>query len=241
MKRKLVILIVLSQILLLCACQMNELNNTKAPSKLTVSDVKQLIGVTYSDIEKIYGSPKKCTYYINSNDLYSINNKHVSLRNFNYHSIIKAYYDINSDDSYIILWYKNNKVVESYFYENDVIDSDYFNISNNNIDIQISYNKSSSKLNSDSNKIIYKNYIGTNIKDFYNKYDLIFPQITVNLLDKNNTLYFYNIKNTNINNISDDYLFVTCDNDIIIDINIIKQSSVCESIIEYVKQNSSQS
>ena len=235
MKRKLIILIILFQILLLCGCQINELNNTKTPSKLTVSDIKQLIGVTYSDIEKIYGSPKKSTYYINSNDLYSINNNHVSLRNFNYYSIIKAYYDINNDDSYIILWYKNNKVIESYFYENNIMDKDYFNVSDNDINIQIDYNKYPSKLNNVLNKKIYINYIGSNIKEFNNKYNLICPQIVVNLLNKNNTLYFYNIKNTDINHVSNNYLFITCDNDIIIDINIIDQSSVCESIIEYIK------
>lgn len=234
MKRKLIILILLFQALLLYGCQMNDLNNTKTPSKLTVSDIKQLIGVNYSDIEKIYGSPKKSTYYINSNDLYFINNNHVSLRNFNYYSIIKAYYDINNDDSYIILWYKNNKVIESHFYENHIIDKDYFDI-NNNIDIQIDYNKYPSKLNNDLSKKTYENYISANIKEFNNKYNLICPQIVVNLLKKNNTLYFYDIKNTDIKNISNNFVFIICDNNIIIDINIIKQSSICESIIEYIK------
>ena len=229
MTKKFILLIILFQILLFCGCEINNLNNTKKPSKLTVSDIKQLIGISYDDIEKIYGPPEKSTYYLNTNILSSISNNHLTLRDFNHNSIIEAYYNIGNNDSYIMLWYKNNKVIESYFYENYINDKNYFDINSNNINLKIGYNKCSSVLGTDFDKNIYKNYIYTNIKNFNNKYSLNSPLITVNLLDKNTVLYFYNIEN-----ITNDSLFIVCNNNIIADIKIIKHSSICESIIEYI-------
>ena len=70
MCRKISIIILLFFTLLCSGCEMNNLNNNKNTTKLATSDIKQLIGITYNDIEKIYGSPEKSTYYINKNNLY---------------------------------------------------------------------------------------------------------------------------------------------------------------------------
>ena len=61
MKKKFIIAFLLFNSLLSCSCEMNNLNNTNNPTKLTASDIKQLVGVTYDDVEKIYGSPEKST------------------------------------------------------------------------------------------------------------------------------------------------------------------------------------
>lgn len=233
MKIKLIIILLLFSSLLLLGCEISNLNNTKTPVKLTISDIKQLIGVTYDDVEKIYGSPEKSTYYINISNLSSMDKKHISLRDFNYHSIIKAYYDINNNDSYIILWYKDNKVIKSSFYENNVNNEDYFDTKSNNIAVQIDYNKYDSTLNENLIKENYRSYIDKNLKEFNNKYNLSCPKIAVNLLNKNNILYFYNFKSPSnkINN----SLFIICHNNIIKDISIIKSSHICEAIMDYIK------
>ena len=213
---------------------MNDLNNNISPTKLTTSDIKQLIGVTYGDVEKIYGSPEKSAYYININDLSYINKNYISLRNFNHHSIIKAYYNINNDDSYIILLYKDNKVINSSFDEADIINKDYFDKDINNFDIRLDYNKNNSHIN--ENLILNKNnnYIGSNIKKFNNKYNLISPKIVVTFLNnENKVLYFYDIKNNEY--MDNNSLFLICDNNIITEINIIKSSKICEAIVDYIK------
>ena len=115
MKKKFIITFLLFNILLCFGCEMNNLNNSKNQTKLTTSDIKQLVGVTYGDVEKIYGSPEKSTYYLNRKDLSFVHHNHISLRDFNHYAIIKAYYDIDKDDSYVILWYKDNKVIKSSF------------------------------------------------------------------------------------------------------------------------------
>ncbi|WP_434796668.1 hypothetical protein [Terrisporobacter vanillatitrophus] len=233
MEKKFIIIFLLLNILLSCSCEMNNLNNSKNQTKLTTSDIKQLIGVTYGDVEKIYGSPEKSTYYINIKDLSSINNNYISLRDFNHYAIIKAYYDINDDDSYIILWYKDNKVVKSSFNETDVIEEDYFERSMHNMDIKIDHNKNFSLLNKNFITDNYRNYIGNNIKEFNTKYNLICPKIAVNLLNKNKALYFYDIKsNGHLNKYS---LLIICDNNIIDEISIIDSSNLCETIIDYIK------
>lgn len=235
MKKKIITVYLLLTILLYCGCEMNNLNNTKSPAKLTVSDVRQLVGVTYGDVEKIYGSPEKSTYYINIDDLSNINENYISLRDFNYNSIIKSYYNINNDDSYVVLWYKNNKVIESSFNETTLIDEDYFDTTINNIDIKIDYNKNSSNLSENLIVNKYRNYIGNNIKQFNSKYNLLCPKIAVNLINENKVLYFYDIKNKNNGSIDDNSLFIICDNNIITEISIIKSSKVCEAIIDYTK------
>ena len=69
MCKKISIIILLFITILCSGCEMNNLNNNKNTTKLATSDIKQLIGITYNDIEKIYGSPEKSTYYINKNNL----------------------------------------------------------------------------------------------------------------------------------------------------------------------------
>ena len=233
MKKKFIIAFLLFSSLLYCSCEMNNLNNTNNPTKLTTSDIKQLVGVTYGDVEKIYGSPEKSTYYINLNDLSHINKNYISLRDFNHHSLIKTYYNYNrnNDDSYIILWYKDNIVVKSSFSESDIINEDYFDINTNNIDIKLDYNKNDSHLNRNFVADKYRNFIGCNIKQFNNKHNLLSPKILVNLLNKNKILYFYDIKNKDINN---NTLFLICNNNIITEISIIKSSRICETIIDYI-------
>lgn len=234
MKIKFIIMFLLFNTLLYCGCEMNDLNNNISPTKLTTSDIKQLIGVTYGDVEKIYGSPEKSTYYININYLSHINKNYISLRNFNHHSIIKAYYNINNDDSYIILLYKDNKVINSSFDEADIINKDYFDKDINNFDIRLDYNKNNSHIN--ENLILNKNnnYIGSNIKKFNNKYNLISPKIVVTFLNnENKVLYFYDIKNNEY--MDNNSLFLICDNNIITEINIIKSSKICETIVDYIK------
>lgn len=231
MKKKFIIAFLLFNSLLSCSCEINNLNNTNNPAKLTTSDIKQLVGVTYDDVEKIYGSPEKSTYYINLNDLSRINKNYVSLRDFNHHSIIKTYYNRNNDDSHIILWYKNNIVIKASFNESDLISEDYFDMDTNNIDIRLDYNKNDSHLNKNFAVDKYRNFIGCNIKQFNNKYDLLCPKITVNLLNKNKILYFYDIKNKDLNS---NTLFLICDNNIITEISIVKSSRICETIINYI-------
>ena len=235
MKRKFIIAFLLFNTLLYSGCEMSNLNNTKSPTKLTTSNIKQLVGITYSDVEKIYGSPEMSTYYINIKDLSCINKDYISLRDFNHYSIIKAYYNINNNDSYVILWYKNNKVINSSFDENDIINKDYLDENINNFDIKIDYNKNSSYLNKSLTSEKYKYYIGRNIKQFNNKYNLLCPKIIVNLLNDNKVLYFYDIKDKNNEYINNNSLFVICHNNIITEINIIKSSKICESIIDYFK------
>lgn len=229
MKIKFMIMLLLFNIFLYCGCEMNNLNNTKKPTTLTISDIKQLVGVTYGDVEKIYGSPEKSTYYIKLNDLSNINKNYISLRDFNHNSIIEAYYSISDEDTYIILWYKNNKVVKSSFNESDIINNSYIHTNNNHFDIKINYYKNASHFkNVNLNK--FKNYIGSNIKILNNKYNLICPKISANLLNKNEVLYFYDIKDDNNNS-----LFIASNNNIISKISIIKSSKACETIIYYIK------
>ena len=235
MKRKFIIAFLLFNTLLYSGCEMNNLNNTKSPTKLTTSNIKQLVGVTYGDVEKIYGSPEKSTYYISTNDLSFINKNYISLRDFNHNSIIKAYYNINNYDSYIILWYKDNKVIKSYFNENDIINEDYFDTNANNIDIKIDYNKNASLLNNNLIVEKYRNYMGCDTKEFNNQYNLLCPKIAVNLLNKNKVLYFYDIKSKNDEYVNNNSLCVISDNDIITEISIIKSSKICETILDYIK------
>lgn len=235
MKRKLIIAFLLFNTLLCCGCEMNDLNNTKNSTKLTTSDIKQLIGITYDDVEKIYGSPENSIYYIKVNDLSLINKNYISLRDFNYNSIIKAYYNINNNDSYIVLWYKYNKVINSSFNERDIINEDYFDPDINNMDIKICYNKNASHLNKNLFTDKYRDYIGNNINEFNNQYNLICPKIVVNFLNNNKILYFYNIKNKDGEYLNNNSLFVICDNDIISEINIIKSSKICETIVDYIR------
>lgn len=234
MKKYFIIILLILYSLLCCACEINNLNNTRTSTKLTTADIKQLVGVTYGDVEKIYGSPVKSTYFININDLSSMNRNYITLRDFNHYSIVKAYYNINNDDSYIILWYKDNKVVDSFFNETDIINENYFDISIDNIDIKIDYNQKSSYLSKALSKEKYKNYIGCNIKQFNDKYNLVSPKIAVNLLNKNKILYIYDIKGKN-NESTNNSLFIICNNNIITEINIIKSSTICESILSYIK------
>ena len=77
---------------LFSGCEVKNLNTKINSSQMTTSYIKQLIGVNYDDIEKIYGSPERSTYYINKSDLANINKNYINLRNLNYYSIIKSYY-----------------------------------------------------------------------------------------------------------------------------------------------------
>lgn len=235
MRRKFIIAFLLFNTLLCCGCEMNDLNNTKNSTKLTASDIKQLIGVTYDDVEKIYGSPENSIYYINTNDLSLINKNYISLRDFNHSSIIKSYYNINNNDSYIVLWYKYNKVISSSFNERDIINEDYFDTDINNMDIKIYYNKNASRLDKNLFTDKYRDYIGNNINEFNSQYNLICPKIVVNFLNNNKVLYFYSIKNENSEYLNNNSLFVICDNDIISEISIIKSSKICETIVDYIK------
>ena len=66
MYRKISIIILLFFTLLCSGCEMNNLNNNKNTTKLATSDIKQLIGITYNDIEKItLGSKVIIPYTIN--------------------------------------------------------------------------------------------------------------------------------------------------------------------------------
>lgn len=233
MSKKFILIFLLLNISLILGCDMNNLNNRKNEIKLTASDINQLIGVTYGDVEKIYGSPEKSTYYINTKDLSSIKNNYISLRNFNHYAIIKAYYDINNDDSYVILWYKNNKVIKSSFDETDIIKKDYVETSINNIDVKIDYNKSFSSI--DKNFIVekYRDYMGNNIKEFNTTHNLNLPKIAVDVSNKNKVLYFYGIKSKE--HLNKHFLFIICDNNIITEISIIDSSKICETIIDCIK------
>ena len=62
---------------------------------------------------------------------------YISLRNFNYYSIIKSYYSINDD--YLILWYKNNKVINAFFNEKDMINKNDISMEISNKDIKLNY------------------------------------------------------------------------------------------------------
>ena len=233
MKKKFIIVFLLFIVLLCFGCEMNNLNNSKNQTKLTTSDIKQLVGVTYDDVEKIYGSPEKSTYYLNIKDLSFLHHNYISLRDFNHYAIIKAYYDINNDDSYVILWYKDNKVIKSSFNDTNTVNEDYFEANINNMDLKIDYNKNYSTLNENFITKKYRNYIGNNIKEFNTTYNLTCPQIAVNLLNENKILYFYNIKsNGNFNKHS---LFIISHNNVIDEISIIHSSKICETIIDYIK------
>ena len=223
--------IILFSILLCCGCEMSNLNNN-TPTKLLSCDVKQLIGVTFDDIEKIYGDADKSTYYINSKDLSKINRDYTSLRDFRYHSIIRSYYNINKNEDYIILWYKNNKVIDAFFNEKDIINT--YNIDNElkNIDIKIDYFKYSSYIKSKSTLDKYKVFIGNDIKNFNKNYNLNCPYIVVNLLKNNKTFYFYNLKEDNVN--KKNCLFVSTEVGKITHINIINSSKICETIMNYI-------
>lgn len=235
MKKKIAIIYLLFSIMLYCGCEINNLNSTKNPTKLTTSDIKQLVGITYGDVEKIYGTPESSTYYIKIDDLSSTNINYISLRALSYNSIIKACYNINNNDSYIVLWYKNNKVIKSYFNETDITNEDYLDMDINNVDIKIDYNNNASDFK--KNLIVDKsrNYIGNNIKEFNNKYNLLYPKLAVNLYHKNKTLYLYDIKDNDYGYVNSNSLFIICDNNIITDISIIKSSKVFEVIISYIK------
>lgn len=232
MKIKLLIIFLFLNTLLCCGCEINNLNKS-TPTKLTISDINQLIGVTYDDVEKIYGSPEKSTYYIRLKDLSNINRDYISLRTFNYHCIIKAYYNINNRDSYIILWYKNNKVIKSSFDESDVINKDYFSFDISSMDIKMDYNKNASCLNKNLTVDKFKNYVGSNIKELNNKYNLICPKIAVNLLNKDKILYFYDFKDENDNTDKTNSLFIITSNNIVVKTTIIDSNKVCETILTY--------
>lgn len=233
MKKKFIITFLLFNILLCFGCEMNNLNNSKNQTKLTTSDIKQLVGVTYGDVEKIYGSPEKSTYYLNRKDLSFVHHNHISLRDFNHYAIIKAYYDIDKDDSYVILWYKDNKVIKSSFNEADTVNEDYFETSINNTDIKIDYNKNFSTLNKNFITDKYRNYIGNNIKEFNTTYNLICPQIAVNLVNENKILYFYDIKSNR--HLNKHTLFIIYHNNVIDEISIINSSNICETFLDCLK------
>ena len=214
MCRKISIIILLFFTVLCSGCEMNNLNNNKNTTKLATSDIKQLIGITYNDIEKIYGSPEKSTYYINKNNLSKIQKNYISLRSFNYHSIIKAYYKTTVEDKYIILWYKNNKVIKACFDEDDIISKDSFYSEVNNTDFKIDYFSSSSSLKNKYSLEEYKTYIGDKIPNIYRKYQAI---------------------NKSKNEYDNDCLFIISNNNKITYINTINSSKICETILEYIK------
>ena len=234
MCRKISIIILLFFTLLCSGCEMNNLNNNKNTTKLATSDIKQLIGITYNDIEKIYGSPEKSTYYINKNNLSKIQKNYISFRSFNYHSIIKAYYKTTVEDKYIILWYKNNKVIKACFDEDDIISKDSFYSEVNNTDFKIDYFSSSSSLNNKYNLEEYKTSINDSIFSFNKKHNLSCPKIAVNFSSSNKVLYFYHI-NKSKNEYDNDCLFIISNNNKITYINTINSSKICETILEYIK------
>ena len=234
MYRKISIIILLFFTLLCSGCEMNNLNNNKNTTKLATSDIKQLIGITYNDIEKIYGSPEKSTYYINKNNLSKIQKNYISLRSFNYHSIIKAYYKTAVEDKYIILWYKNNKVIKACFDEDDIISKDSFYSEVNNTDFKIDYFSSSSSLNNKYNLEEYKTSINDSIFSFNKKHNLSCPKIAVNFSSSNKILYFYHIRKSK-NEYDNDCLFIISNNNKITYINTINSSKICETILEYIK------
>ena len=139
-----IIIYLLISIFIFSGCEISNLNNKINSPQMTTSDIKQLVGVSYDDIEKIYGSPEQSTYYINKNDLKNMKSNYISLRNFNYYSIIKSYYSINDD--YLILWYKNNKVINAFFNEKDMINKNDISMEISNKDIKLNYFKNSSSL-----------------------------------------------------------------------------------------------
>ena len=96
-----IIISLLISIFIFSGCEISNLNNKINSPQMTTSDIKQLVGVSYDDIEKIYGSPEQATYYINKNNLKNMKSNYISLRNFNYYSIIKSYYSIN-DEMYLV-------------------------------------------------------------------------------------------------------------------------------------------
>lgn len=219
-----IIISLLISIFIFSGCEISNLNNKINSPQMTTSDIKQLVGVSYDDIEKIYGSPEQATYYINKNNLKNMKSNYISLRNFNYYSIIKSYYSINDD--YLILWYKNNKVINAFFNEKDMINKNDISMEISNKDIKLNYFKNSSSL---KNKIDFKNHIGNNINYFKINYNLSCPKISVDILNKNKKLYFYNFSNNN--NTS---LFIIVNSQSITFIDIIKTSQICETILEYI-------
>ena len=94
-----IIISLLISIFIFSGCEISNLNNKINSPQMTTSDIKQLVGVSYDDIEKIYGSPEQAAYYINKNDLKNMKSNYISLRNFNY------YYIINKLDTYQYLTY----------------------------------------------------------------------------------------------------------------------------------------
>ena len=236
MDKKLIITTLIFFTLLYCGCEISNLNNYKNTVKLATSDIKQLIGVTYDDIDKIYGAPEKSTYYVNKSDLSSLQGNYITLRDFNHHFIIKAYYNTGDKDAYIVLWYKNNKVIEALFNETDIISKDSFCSEVNNTDFKIDYFSSSSHLRNKYNLEEYKTYIGDNIYSFNKKYNLSCPKIAVNFLNSNKILYFYYIDKSK-NEYEDDYLFIVSNNNKITYINTVNSSKICETILEYMKKD----
>ncbi|WP_455538335.1 hypothetical protein [Terrisporobacter sp.] len=234
MYKKILIGFLLFLTLFFLGCEINDLNNNKNTTKFATSDIKQLIGITYDDIEKIYGSPLRSTYYINKNDLLKIQKNYVSVRSFNYYSIIKAYYKTTMKDEYIILWYKNNKVAKILFDEKDILNENCLYEEINNMDFKIDYFKNSSYLESNSNLKKFKSYINSNISDFNKMYDLNCPQVAANLLNTNKILYFYNISKSN-NNYDDECIFIVVNNNKIVELSIIKFTFICETILNYIK------
>ena len=203
-----IIISLLISIFIFSGCEISNLNNKINSPQMTTSDIKQLVGVSYDDIEKIYGSPEQATYYINKNNL----------------KIIKSYYSINDD--YLILWYKNNKVINAFFNEKDMINKNDISMEISNKDIKLNYFKNSSSL---KNKIDFKNHIGNNINYFKINYNLSCPKISVDILNKNKKLYFYNFSNN-----SNTSLFIIVNSQSITFFDIIKTSQICETILEYI-------
>ncbi len=212
---------------LFSGCEVKNLNTKINSSQMTTSYIKQLIGVNYDDIEKIYGSPERSTYYINKSDLANINKNYINLRNLNYYSIIKSYYRIDNDN-YMVLYYKNNKVINAFFDDSDIINKNDFFMDIENCDITLNYFKNSSSLNDKFINKNFKNNIHNNFENFRKTYNLSFPQIYINISNKN--LYFYNIDNKN----KDLSLFIITKSNKITFIDIIKTSQIWETVFKNI-------
>lgn len=225
---------------LLIGCDMSHLNNKHDNlNKSISSDINQLIGITYKDIEKIYGIPEKSIYYINKDDINIKSISHITTRDFYDKSFMKASYNTSYEfNSYINISYKNGKVTNATYDNIDVINYNKSTEENELIksDFKIESFRDSdfiylNKFNLDIDENSFK---GKNINNFNKKFSISCPNMIATDTKNNKILYFYQIKisDTSSSSNNENVVLIYTSNNIIKKIQVIKKKFICELILK---------
>ena len=227
--------------LFLIGCDMRHLNNKYEDINKPINyDINQLIGITYKDVEKIYGTPEKSIYYINKDDINIKNINNITTRDFYNKSFMEASYNTSYEfNSYINVSYKNGKVTNATYDNIDVINYNKCieedRLIKSDFKIEIFRDSDFISLNRSDLDMYQNTFIGKNINAFNKNSSVSCSNIIATDNKNNKILYFYPIRMSNIptsSNNDENIMLVYTINDVIKNIEIIKKKFICELIIK---------